>query len=801
MTMLEAVKEAAYRDPESAYRAAGYQGDLTPDGPRRVKGLCPIHQERTPSFKVHVDGELRGCWSCYGACDCTGDIINFYMLFERISDTRKAVMELADRLGVNGDARPAQVRPVAKAKATVPPPIAEEIADRLHRALMDSPERLRLLTEKKGLPRDIVERARLGWDEATKRYMIPIPVVDGREGFADIRKYLPGAPKDSEKMLAWETGRGYTKVYPWMWVCDDEELVLTEGEIDALNLIGRDIPAFSSTNGASKWPAEPPDLSGKVIWVCGDADAAGVKHNETMPGKLYAAGAEEVRVIEWPEDAPKGFDVSDFFAQGGTADDFRDLMESAEVIAPTAPQHDAADGSPDAYFDGNRFVIKRLADQIRDEIPVVKMGGDLHVYEGGVYVSRGEAAIRQRTQSLLGEQHSKRRADEVVYDIETAARLADEDVNRNCDLVNMRNGLLDWRTGELHPHKPGHVSTVQLPIIYDPSAHGSGALDQYLQSTLADGDGHPDNVVLVEEFVGYCLVPSTRFEKAFCAVGSGKNGKSVFLHLLGALLGTGNVSNIPLQEIAVHKFKRADLFGCLANLFADLDNKALRSTAYFKALVSGDVIDGERKYGHPFSFRSFARLVFSANQMPVADDPSFAYHRRWVILPFPNTFDGDACDPDLLAKLTEPAELSHFLNRAIAGLRRLWERGEFTVPPSTADALAAYRLATDSVAAFVEDMCTVHSEARVKKQAMFDAYVRWCEQSKLRSVPQSDFNTRLENDHAARPRSLRWGDGKRVRSWEGIGLSCDREPVTAPLPTSDRPVAGLLPGNGLDTAR
>jgi len=161
--------------------------------------------------------------------------------------------------------------------------------------------------------------------------------------------------------------------------------------------------------------------------------------------------------------------------------------------------------------------------------------------------------------------------------------------------------------------------------------------------------------------------------------------------LLEALLGRHNVSNIPLQEIVHHKFKRADLYGKLANTFADLDHAALRSTAYFKALVSGDTIDAERKYGQPFSFRPFARLFFSANRMPVASDASFAYHRRWIILPFPNRFEGKRCDPDLLERLTAPSELSYLLNRAVAGLRRLWESGEFTAPPSVVAALSAYR--------------------------------------------------------------------------------------------------------------
>lgn len=602
MTTLDALKDAATRDPEKCYRLAGYTRELRPDGAGRLKGLCPFHTETEASFKIHTKGDMQGRWWCYGACDRGGSIVDFFMELHGSRDLKQATEELADRLGVNGSARPRKAaRKTPSRPHTEPSPIAEEVVQKLHEALLGEPKRLSFLIEEKGLTREIIERAKIGWEAKAGRYAIPVPYPDGRKGYADIRRYLPNAPKTREKMLAWERGRGSTKLYPWPWVCSEGELVLTEGEVDALNLIARGIPALTATNGKGKWPQEPPDLAGKTILVCGDADASGRKHNDTMPAKLYATGAAEVRIIEWPEGVPKGFDVSDFFAkQNGMPDDFRELMREAGLHL----QEDAvANGEGEAgaeplkvYFDGNRFVPKRVADQLRQQSRLVRMGGQLHVYRAGVYVPEGERFIRRRAQQLLGEQHSRRRADEVVYDVETSAPVLDEKVNTSLDLINVKNGLLDWRTGELKPHTPDHLSTIQLAVAYDPNARGSGVVDYFLQSTLVEGQGDPDNARLTEEFLGYCLIPTTQFETAFCALGGGANGKSVFLHLFEALLGENNVSNIPLQEIAGHKFKRADLFGRLANIFADLGRATLRSAEYFRTVVSGDKIDAERKH-------------------------------------------------------------------------------------------------------------------------------------------------------------------------------------------------------------
>jgi len=89
--------------------------------------------------------------------------------------------------------------------------------------------------------------------------------------------------------------------------------------------------------------------------------------------------------------------------------------------------------------------------------------------------------------------------------------------------------------------------------------------------------------------------------------------------------------------ICDYRFKRAELYGKLVNIFADLDNKSLQSTSYFKTIVSGDAIDAERKNQDPFSFRPFSRMIFSASEIPKSPDRSYAYYRRWCIVPFPNT--------------------------------------------------------------------------------------------------------------------------------------------------------------------
>ena len=63
---------------------------------RNFKGICPFHQEKTPSFVVSPDRQL---WRCFGSCGIGGDAIAFYMKFENLSFL-ETLTDLAQRYGV-----------------------------------------------------------------------------------------------------------------------------------------------------------------------------------------------------------------------------------------------------------------------------------------------------------------------------------------------------------------------------------------------------------------------------------------------------------------------------------------------------------------------------------------------------------------------------------------------------------------------------------------------------------------------------------------------------------------------------
>jgi putative DNA primase/helicase len=161
-------------------------------------------------------------------------------------------------------------------------------------------------------------------------------------------------------------------------------------------------------------------------------------------------------------------------------------------------------------------------------------------------------------------------------------------------------------------------------------------------------------------------------------IGPGRNGKSVLIKLVEALVGHENASHASLQELLGDRFASADLYCKLVNDYADLEADKLINTGKFKTLVSGDSIRAQKKHQQAFSFRNYAKLIFSTNKIPESEDKSYAYYRRWVILSFNRVFEGEDEDTGLMHKLTtDEHELAGLLNLALKGLKKLIKEGGF----------------------------------------------------------------------------------------------------------------------------
>lgn len=435
-----------------------------------------------------------------------------------------------------------------------------------------------------------------------------------------------------------------------------------------------------------------------------------------------------------------------------------------------------SDGPP--WFDENgKLVPALLAAHIMSETKFLAtpIGDDgkgvrLYFYKEGAFRPGGSDFARREVVKAMGRGLRDKHLTEVVDLLTELSKKPYDEVDRHAKtLINVKNGMLDWRTKQLLPHDPKYLSTIQIPVAWDPAAK-SEKLDTFMKTVLPE-----DAISLVEEYTGYMMIPDTSMTKCLVLVGEGGNGKSTFLELVEYLIGERNISYYSLHNLTEERFAAAGLIGKLANCYDELEAKALENTGVFKQIVGGNPIKAEEKGKAPFSFRPFCRMVFATNQMPRATDRSQAYFDRFLFVEFARRIRDSGGEVKRYSEklAAEPGLLSALLLRTVEGLNRLLERGRFVAPSSSKDALEDYRRDCNSGYDFLRECLNEDPNGWIAGPIMYDRYKMWSEESGRKPMSSRELNKTLRG---ANVREVRRGE---ARGWSGFSWSNGHPPTGA----------------------
>lgn len=298
-------------------------------------------------------------------------------------------------------------------------------------------------------------------------------------------------------------------------------------------------------------------------------------------------------------------------------------------------------------------------------------------------------------------------------------------------------------TGQLIPHNPDIPFLNKLPVKFDANAK-CPLIDQKMHEWL-ESDEH---VQAMYEVIGFCLYRKYMFQNAFFLLGEGENGKTTFIKLLARLLGSENVSNIPLQDIG-DEFKTANLFGKLANIADELSAKALDDTAKFKLITGESPMYAYKKYvQEPIQFINYSKQIYATNELPKISDNSHAFFRRPIIFKFPKAFTlaNGKKDPDLISKLTTDEELSGLLNKAIEGWIRLNQKRAFSIQPTSMDTEEMWT--KDTVQEFTNEYLESGTkDDEIPFEAIYNKYLEYLQKQDDKSkdsVDKSSFALKLK---------------------------------------------------------
>lgn len=237
--------------------------------------------------------------------------------------------------------------------------------------------------------------------------------------------------------------------------------------------------------------------------------------------------------------------------------------------------------------------------------------------------------------------------------------------------IPFNNGYLNLKTMELKDYNPEVVFTKQLRWNWNPTAN-SQLLNKVMSNITLN---KPELEVSLYEMVGYALLDTTMFNRAFMLIGNGSNGKSIFLDTLEYALKP-YVSSLGLSQ-CTDRFSTILLYNTFANICNDISSLYQKDTSILKCLTDGNAVKAEQKNQPAFSFNNTSTLIFSCNDIPKLGNGTDkdAIMRRLQIIPFNAKFKSTDKDynPFLKYEMQAPEVIESLLVRGVMAIKNTIE--------------------------------------------------------------------------------------------------------------------------------
>ncbi|MFZ4773715.1 MAG: phage/plasmid primase, P4 family [Terrimicrobiaceae bacterium] len=583
-----------------------------------------------------------------------------------------------------------------------------------------------------------------------------------------------------------------------------KELVfIVEGEKDADNLTRLGLVGTCNPMGAGKWRKDYTHFfKNRRVFIIPDKDEPGRKHANAVNAALSAV-AESVLVLELPG---AGKDFSDWVANGGTRQQLLEMTEtleklsadSPESVIPLVPDERLPKNMEDLYriynpardTDGGNS--ERLLTRIKDKIRFTREMGWL-IWDGQKWVA-DDTAIKNLAKKTVLEtiidqigEATKAQNPALIQDLAKWWKRSDNDqrtagalamiegepeiyvkkanFDKDQMQLNVQNGIIDLRTGELKPHAPEALMTRISPIVYDHSADCptfKGFLNQIMR-------GSQDLIRFLQKAIGYTLTGVVKEQCWFFLYGRGHNGKSTLIDVISKLLGeytgkTGIETFLPkFQQQAGNTPEIAALDGARFVYASETEEGKSLAAGRIKDMTGGEQISAMPKYRDPYNFYPVWKIWISGNHKPTIKDTTISTWRRIRMIPFSVQIPEQEQDQDLPVKLER--ELSGILKWAVEGCLA-WQKEGLKPSKEITDATKAYQNSQDILGKFIEECCIVSPRMIATAKNLYESYCKWSEENGERfPKTQRVFGEALTERGFDRRRGAHG-----VGIWAGIGL-------------------------------
>jgi putative DNA primase/helicase len=333
-----------------------------------------------------------------------------------------------------------------------------------------------------------------------------------------------------------------------------------------------------------------------------------------------------------------------------------------------------------------------------------------------------------------------------------------KDLDKNIWLLNVQNGTLFLREGELLSHDRDDLISLLAPVKYDTEAE-CPRWEKFLHRIF---DGDSELISYLQKALGYSLTGSTAEQCFFILYGDGCNGKTTLLETVKALMGdyakdtnpqtfmekTGNSIPNDLAALKGARFVKA----------VEIDQGRRMSESLMKQITGGDTVSARFLYGEFFSYIPQCKIFMATNHKPDIQGDDYGIWRRVHLIPFEVEIPPKERDDNLGDKLR--AELSGILNWLLEGCLR-WQAEGLGKTPKVQAATKEYQKEMDAIGEWLEEQCnTDDPNAAETAKNLYESYVKWSQENNLGVESQTSFGRSLTR---RKFKPDRMSGGRRIR--------------------------------------
>lgn len=317
---------------------------------------------------------------------------------------------------------------------------------------------------------------------------------------------------------------------------------------------------------------------------------------------------------------------------------------------------------------------------------------------------------------------------DVLDKIERSALTVEQTKDRHLFIVN--NGIYNQQTQQLIPFSPAFTYLTKIPVDYvkDPPNPKITARDGYewdVESWLHELANHEDDTaMLIWQVIADCLQPHySRHKSIWFYSEKGNNGKGTIGQLIKNLLGRGNYASLSVGDFN-HEFLKETLLGVGANISDENDvDVFIDSIKDYKASVTGDDININRKYEKPLRIQFLGTNIQMMNGLPKTKDKSDSFYRRLILVPFLKSFTNNGERKYIKNDYIYRTDVLQYVLHKVINMMF----DEYTIPASSARLLESYKEKNNPVLEFWNEFKDEFKWDLLPTQFLYDLFEKWFE--------------------------------------------------------------------------